>query len=76
MAIMECMSKEKNSRITNIFSGIKMIKFPTFYNSSSSDFADFRIDKRSDKEKLRSDYKKSTREIRKEILEFELLHGK
>lgn len=73
---MECMSKGKESRIVNLWSGVKMIKFPTFYSSTSSNFADFHIDRRSDKEKIRSDYKKSTSEIRKELLEFEILHRK
>lgn len=73
---MECISKGKNNRIANLMSGARMIQFPTFYNSSSSNFADFHIDSRSDKEKIRADYKKSTNEIRKELLEFEILHRK
>lgn len=69
------MMKRSNSRLNSIFKGMKMIYMPVFYSQSKKTI-EFDLDMRSDKVKLQSDYRKSTKEISKGVREFELLHRK
>ncbi|WP_278529561.1 hypothetical protein [Enterococcus asini] len=73
---MQQIMKYKPSRMKAIVDGMKMIYMPLFYSHKKSSLVKFEIDLRSDKQKLRDDYRKSTEEISKGVKEFELLHRK
>ena len=60
---------KKTNIVDNILSGIKSIRYPTFYRQEDS--FPILLDNRSDLEKLRDDYKVSVLGIKKEVERFE-----
>lgn len=65
----------RKNRLKNIVDGMKMLYLPVFYNRPYEEkVKPYKTE--SDAEKLKSDYRKSTKEISRGIREFEQLHRK
>lgn len=70
---MEIKVSNGRNRLKHIIYGMKSIYMPTFYRKEP---LKFKIEHRTDGERLISDYRKSLKGIHKEVQSFESIHRK